>query len=345
MRCVRFTEFRKRTKPTRRDKMSQELIVSANLPEEFQEIATILQLDAQLLGDYSVKAVNGRQLQQALGSTKDHTTWAKFHIGNEEFKQGVDYEWVSPTSGGNSGRPEKTCIFTMDAAKQVTISAKSSKKKLVVKYFLHMEKVAQGAYRGQVPALSSTPSAVDAALDQATRRAQYLKAAMGDAWGIGYHQKVTHEQFQAAGQHFGVNIENLLPRPTVMLPGQETTVDLSEGVHFQNKAVGSIELTNDEIRSAILNGTLIRGVSFNDIMEHLGYIVRLWAPKKRKHSRAGLAGVQVTHKVPQEWHTSVKFGQKTAFPGQFYVKVWHWNSFPESLRKEMIKAAGELGGK
>jgi phage anti-repressor protein len=69
-----------------------------NIPEEFREIASVLQLDAQLLGDYSVKAVNGRQLQEALGSTKAHTNWAKYQITRLKLEQGIDYGILSNLS-------------------------------------------------------------------------------------------------------------------------------------------------------------------------------------------------------------------------------------------------------
>lgn len=84
--------------------MSKELIIN-ELPEEFATIASVLQLDAQLLGDYSIKAVNGRQLQEALGSTKDHTNWAKYQITRLKLEQGVDYEILSTLSTPTDGEP------------------------------------------------------------------------------------------------------------------------------------------------------------------------------------------------------------------------------------------------
>ena len=328
------------------NKMNQ--ITTANsMPEEFREIAMILQLDAQLLGDYSVKAVNGRNLQSGLGNVRKHTTWAQQQIAALSLVQGKDYEILSdlsfPPKGsceiGSKTPPAQTILtycFTVDAAKTIAMISKSSNGATVRNYFLHMEKVAQSAYRGQLPALSAAPGAVEAALEQATRFSQYLKAAMGDAWGQGYHQKVTHEQFQAAERHFGVSISHMLPAPTVMLPGQAEAVSLTEGVHFQEKAVGSKELSAEEIKADLLGG-----VSLNDALEHLGMIKKMWS-KKKKHARPGLVGVQLTSTADPRIATSVQLGAKSAFPGQFVVKAWHWNAFSKDLREALRKAAEDL---
>lgn len=78
--------------------MSKEIEVINELPEEFATIASVLQLDAQLLGDYSIKAVNGRQLQEALGNVKKHTVWASQQVSHLSLVQGVDYEILSSLS-------------------------------------------------------------------------------------------------------------------------------------------------------------------------------------------------------------------------------------------------------
>ena len=73
-----------------------QVTMTNSIPEEFREIATILQLDAQLLGDYSVKAVNGRQLQESLGcSSRKHTTWAMEQVEKCGLKEGVDFELIT----------------------------------------------------------------------------------------------------------------------------------------------------------------------------------------------------------------------------------------------------------
>lgn len=328
-------------------------IAKIDMPAEFYEIASILQIDAQLMGDYSVKAVNGRQLQEALGNTKKHTAWAAQQVASLQLVHKIDFEILSDLrvphgelSNSSKARTQEmlTYCFPVEVAKTIAMASRSPNGQLVRRYFIHMEKVAQEAYRGNLPALPQNPNAVDLALDQATRRANYLKSAMGDDWGQGYKQKVTHEQYAAAGAHFGVDIVSMLPKPTVMLPGQATTVKLDEGVHFQNKAVGSKELNTEQLKAAVLDGKPIKGVSFYDIMEYLGYIRKLRSPKTKSKRRQGQAGVQATAKMPQEWATSTPFSDTALFPGQERVIVWHYNAIPESVRQDMLNAALVLSG-
>ena len=99
-----------------------QITMASNMPEEFREIAAILQLDAQLLGDYSVKAVGGRRLQEGLGgSSRRHTTWAMEQIEKCGLVEGQDFEIITvrisvpSKSSSNREMDSKEFIFTKKA--------------------------------------------------------------------------------------------------------------------------------------------------------------------------------------------------------------------------------------
>ena len=324
-----------------------------NLPEEFLEIAKVLQLDAQLLGDYSVKAVNGRHLQAALGNIKKHTDWAPQQISSLSLVQGKDFEILSdlsfPSEGSSKSRQQTTLTycFPIEVAKTIAMVSKSANGSKVRAYFLHMEKVAQEAYRGNLPMLPTAhegSSSYEIALEKATRATMLLKAAMGASWGEGYHQLVTHQQFEKVGKVYGVDLVSDLPKPTVMLPGQKQEIDPTQGAHFMTKAVGSIEMTTTQLTDRVLSEG-IKGISWNDLMEHCGYITKLLGKKKRGTPRRGLCGVQLTSKADPEWASQTPFGPSSEHPGQLHVVLWHYNALPMSLLEELQVAAKKLSHK
>lgn len=305
--------------------MNQVSTMNNTIPEEFQEIATILQLDAQLLGDYSVKAVNGRNLQNVLGSTKDHTNWAKFHIGNEEFVHGKDFEWVYATSGVN-GRPEKTCIFTLDAAKQITMSAKSSKKRAVVKYFLHMEKVAQEAYRGNLPALPDGSTPVQVAANEFDFIVSRMTRAIEYGWGKGYVQKMIAQVALDTDARHGTDLSRLIPAVTA-LPGQKEEIDLAKGEHLLRQVIGSKECNLNQFKDLF---GLKTTTPLNETLVALGYQTVLKSSRMR-----GISGHQI---VPGKEQYAIQIPISGGeFRGQFKISAWILNSFSDAEKSKILR--------
>lgn len=219
------------------------------LPEEFAEIASVLQLDAQLLGDYSVKAINGRNLQRVLNSTKDHTTWAKTQIQRLSLEHGIDYEILSnlrsPSEGSTNSRHqvETTYCFPLEVGKTIAMISNAEKGNLVRKYFLHMELVAQEAYRGELPVIQLPIHSNEEmrALEEFDYYAKVLTSALSGAWSQGYVQKSISMAAVDVDHRHGTHITRLIPAP-VALPGQKEEIDITKGEHMLRQTIGSKEM-------------------------------------------------------------------------------------------------------
>lgn len=300
----------------------------ATIPHEFTEIAQVLQLDAQLLGDYSVKAVNGRNLQEALGSTSNHTKWGGDQVRRCNLKQNKDFEVISQL-GKNpelGGRPELTYIFTVDAAKKVAGKSGSSKSDLIWEYFLHMEKVAQGAYRGNLPAqLPGNAPAHERALHEYDYTTACMMRSIEGAWGRGYVQKMIASVAQDVDSRHGTQISRLIPAPTA-LPGQKEEVDISRGEHLLRQTVGSKEINVSQFKDMFF---LKSTTPLNETLVALGYQTVLRAPGARS-----ISGYQL---VPgkERYATQIPLSGGN-LAGQFKIAAWILNSFSDA-EKEKIK--------
>jgi len=314
-----------------------ELATVADLPSEFAAVARVLQLGAQLLGDYSTKAVNGRQLQEALESTKDHTNWARYQIKRLNLKEGRDFEILcnlsSPNLASSKARPQmvSTFVFTVDAAKHVAMSAGTAGES-VRGYFLHMEKTAQAAYQGRLPA-QLTGEPVKDAIAAASWESEQIRRAMGDAWGQPYHQKVTHDTFKRYGDAYGVDIESRLPALTMSLPTQVEEADPTKGEHLLGKAVGSLQLSTKGIADQF-------GLTVTGLWKGL-VASKVVSPLKHKRSRSNSGYVIMPDWSGKELATMLPLGELTNFPGIPVIKVLHWPAFPAELRASLKAFATE----
>lgn len=272
--------------------MNKEIQLINDLPEEFTSIAKVLQLDAQLLGDYSIKAVNGRQLQEVLGSTKDHTNWAKNQITRLKLEQGVDYEILSILGSPSEASREislkkhipqnlvQTYCFTIDAAKTIAMVSQSENGQAVRKYFLHMEKVAQQAYRGEY----SDPIKV------AHDRFQYITekaCSVADLLGYseGHKRKEALEIAIKIEQDSGIAVAPafLTNDPQAMNPNQ--TLSPFHGTHAAMVAVGSkgYSVSNIAHLFGLTSGTVI-----NDILLKEGFQIKICSGKYKPTEKAKL---------------------------------------------------------
>lgn len=311
--------------------MTKEL--SMTIPQEFAEIASVLQLDAQLLGDYSVEAVNGRHLQSVLGSTKDHTNWAKKQIERLRLRQGVDYEILSnlssPSGASSKSRSQvvQTYCFPIGVAKDIALVAHTPEGDMVRAYFLHMEKVAQGAYRGSLPAtLPEGASSTEKALREYDFTVACMSRSIETLWGKGYAQKMAATVALDVDARHGTQISRLIPAPTAM-PGQKEEVDISRGEHLLRQTVGSKEINVSQFKDMFF---LKSTTPLNETLVALGYQTVLRAPGARS-----ISGYQL---VPgkERYATQIPLSGGN-LAGQFKIAAWILNSFSDA-EKEKIKA-------
>lgn len=324
-------------------KMSQEIAVNT-MPEEFREIATILQLDAQLLGDYSVKAVNGRQLQEGLGNVKKHTDWAQQQVSALSLVQGKDYEILSdlsfPSEGSSKSRVQTviTYCFTVDAAKTIAMISKSSNGATVRNYFLHMEKVAQSAYRGELPRQISVDAGTE---ERAAYQMDYLSRAMQSAmaaggWSEGYRQKQVFQIAEEVDRRHGTTLKGMLPPPSVALPGAEEEIDPTKGFHAMYKQIGGEVLSKDKLLESISAS----GISWDQLMLHAGYVEEV----KASFRKARRSGLKRSPKCPSEWATQQEMTSGYC-AGQPKIIAWHVDMIPNHVRIELKELAERLGKK
>lgn len=296
------------------------------LPEEFATIATVLRLDAQLLGDYSIKAVNGRQLQEALGSTKAHTNWAKYQITRLKLEQGIDYEILSnlstPSLACTNSRQQviQTYCFPLEVAKNIALISQSESGQVVRKYFLHMEKVAQQAYRGELPTqIISQPLSLEArAIQETSQMASSMYSLVEKLWSRGYAQKMTHDISIDVDKRYGTDTTKFLPLPDS--EGEFETHDRSEGAWYKRDIFGTVMKNTTEMAEFF-------GVNcvtpFNKAMVALGYATPMKA-------RRQISGYRST---PEKMDYTIR--QKLNggyFAGEERITSWVLSKFTENER-------------
>ena len=265
---------------------------SVDLPTEFSTIASILQLDAQLLGDYSVRAVNGRQLQEALGNSQKHTDWAKYQISKLHLKQGVDYEILSNLSFTNTGSTKsrqqlvQTFCFPIEVAKSIAMVSQSPNGGKVRSYFLHMEKVAQEAYRGDK---LGYVQATLTAKQKAYRDWQDETTIINDVLSkLGYSQGYLRKEALEIGFRIeGETGEHFLPNALVNDPQAVDPQQLSEhtGTHAALVGIGTQGYSASNI--AQIYGKDISPTDINNILVSRGYQTKYDRKGKYKPTEKG----------------------------------------------------------
>lgn len=122
-------------------------------------IEEVLQIKEQMLGDYSVQAVDSRQLQEALGSKRKHRNWCLDVIDKCRLVDSKDY--TKEHGDREDGRGEFVYyIFTLDAAKYIALLFRGEQSKVVMRYFLECEKIAQNSNQ-QLIASTNQQSAIE----------------------------------------------------------------------------------------------------------------------------------------------------------------------------------------
>jgi phage anti-repressor protein len=315
-----------------------------SIPEEFAAIASILQLDAQLLGDHSIRAVNGRQLQEALGNVKNHTAWAQQQVSSLSLEHGKDYEILSnlsfPSEASAKSRAQSvlTYCFTVDTGKTIAMVSKSQNGARVRRYFLHMENIAQKAYQGELPRqLSDKAGAEESASYQMDYLSRGLSSAMmAGGWSEGYRQKQVYLIAEEVDRRHGTSIKSMLPPISVALPGANEEVDHSKGFHAMHKQIGGDTLNTQQM----LDGIAATGVTWHKLMLKAGYVDEV----RSQNKRVKRSGIKRSAKCPVEWATQAPMPTGHC-AGQPNIISWHYDMIPQAVRVELKELAERLGAK
>lgn len=321
--------------------MNKELALT--IPQEFAEITQVLQLDAQLLGDYSVKAVNGRHLQEALGLKSPHTKWANEQVARHSLKAGIDFEIIyEKVKLGNSEefaiKPQQTFIFTVKIAKKLAVRTGNAAGDLMFEYFEHMEKVAQEAYRGNLPAkLPDGASTEECAAHQMVYLSRAMQAAMvAGGWSDGYRQKQVYQVAEEVDRRHGTELKSLLPPPSVALPGANEEIDQTKGYHAMYKQVGGEVLSKEKLLESISAS----GISWDQLMLKAGYVVEVKSsPLKTRRS-----GLKRSPSCPVTWASQQEMTSGHCI-GQQNIVAWHVDMIPNDVRIKLRELAEKLGKK
>lgn len=104
----------------------------------------IIKVTNNKIGEEKLQTVNSRELWEELGSQDKYSNWIKYQIETLDLEEKLDFEVIrkNPKNLQQGGRPEFDYIITLDAAKHIAMSSRSSKGKEVRKYFIEMEKYA-----------------------------------------------------------------------------------------------------------------------------------------------------------------------------------------------------------
>jgi phage anti-repressor protein len=254
------------------------------LPVEFTGIANVLQLDAQLLGDYSVKAVNGRHLQEVLETTKDHTDWAKYQIERLNLVEGIDFEKLNLPNEGvvKTGPIPITYCFTILVAQDIALMSQAKNGQLVRDYFKWMKTQAEKAMRGEpIPLLNKAPLTKS---EEAVREWQSISNmtlhVMRDL--LGYSQGALRRTAIEIGVDIEIKtLEKVLPNELKYDPeaGIPVSMDNHLGSHAALKKLGNKGWNVTTMAESFGNGCVPKDI--NDALCELGMQVQINASTPR----------------------------------------------------------------
>ena len=163
-------------------------------------------LVSQSIGGETQQTVSGRELQAALESKRDYSSWAKYQIERAGFIENADYVKTQDLSSPNlvnsksRARARTEYHFTISAAKEIAMMSGSPKGKEVRLYFIECEKRLKETRQQMALAIPQTlPEALRLAADLAEKNQQLLEQAKIDTPKAEWCDRVT-----AANEHMTI---------------------------------------------------------------------------------------------------------------------------------------------
>lgn len=128
-----------------------------SLPVEFEEVSTICKATEVVIGGRTVIGIaDAGDLHEGLGVGRDCSTWINDRIAKYGFVEGKDFETAkglsTPVSGSAKSRqqPTKTYRLTLDMAKELAMVENNERGRLIRRYFIWAEDIAQRAVSGDL---------------------------------------------------------------------------------------------------------------------------------------------------------------------------------------------------
>lgn len=299
--------------------MSNRELIEKTESSEFSAIAEILQIKQHLIGDFTVQAVDGRQLQIALGSGRDFSSWIKSKILDCDLDKGRDFVFTINGENPSNGRPPIDYTLTLDAAKMIAMSCRGDAGKLVRRYFLQMEKVAQSSIRTDAfNHKSDAQSVIDEYVYRVNACGQLLKIL---GYSEGFLRKEALEIGVATEAETGVKVipQTLLNDPQAKNP---ELLDPALGTHAAMVAIGTQGLNAGLIAKRF---DLLTSKDVNDLLVRLGF---------QEYHYSGT--YTPTDKASRICNTEVRLSGP--FKGRAVVKSWNIDvnrAFRENLEEHL----------
>jgi len=130
-------------------------------------LQVVLPIQDVLFAGETERAINARDLWQALEIGKEFANWIKYQIQSLDLEENVDYI-VFAKNGKNpkGGRPAVEYMLTLDAAKHIAMASKTPQGKKVRQYFIEVEKRVRAQNRIDLQALLQEQRLKDKLIEQ-----------------------------------------------------------------------------------------------------------------------------------------------------------------------------------
>lgn len=284
---------------------------------ELNDIGSILQIKEQMMGDYSVQAVDARSLHKALGVGKFFANWIKDVIKHLNLVENTNYE-VFAKNGKNpnqGGRPTKEYNIALQVAKSIAMVSNTEAGERVREYFLTCERATQQVTQGVATNLITNE---DKAYGEFNNIINNISPVIEKFWGKGYAQKQIVNAATTVDGKYNTNISKEFPLP-IALPGQKEEIDPTKGEHLLRQAVGSKELSTTKFAEAVGTTTT---KSLNAALIALNFQVALRDPNKRNNSGYQLVPGKDAYANQKPIST-----KNSPFLDELKIVSWVFNSF------------------
>lgn len=284
------------------------------------KIEEVLQIKEQMMGDYSVQAVDGQSLHEALEIKSRFRDWMPSKLIESGAVLGKDYtrEMRENDRGPNS----LVFTLTLATAKDVAMLSRGVAAQKVRDYFKACEKAVQTATQSVIEADKYGTNPNKRLMQELTLRMDVLKLVVGDDIPDGVRIAVACQSQNIVAQETGVTVD--LPKFITdrIVDTQAVTFDSAVDTAFASKvAIGRNYITVSQIAKDFHPLT---STDINTMLVNMGYL-----------KRTGYSTYSVTNKGRE--FASTRTLQSGPNKGNENVTGWNlddvrfWGSFKEML--------------
>lgn len=225
-------------------------------------IEEVLQIKEQMLGDYSVQAVDGRALHEALGVKREFNKWIKERLLDAGAALGTDYTFAK---NGEAQTARIDYTLTLSTAKDIAMLTRGDCAKSVRDYFKACEKTVQT----QVQQLIASNEELDIEINRQLNR---IKMIVGEV-SNGVKIATALECQEKYAQRTGISID--LPEyiKKYIVDSENIEFDPEADTAFASRvAIGS---NSTNVSQWAKQYKHINSTRINDVLVKRGYARRL----------------------------------------------------------------------